>query len=42
MKGMLTCRNFVTAIESQLKRTDLVQQMKRHNNDVNRRGNHLY
>lgn len=42
MKGVLTCKNFVTAIELQLKRTDLVQQMKRHYDDVRGRGNHKY
>lgn len=42
MKGMSTCNDFVTAIDLQLKRKDLVQQMERHNDDVRRRGNHKY
>lgn len=42
MKGMPTCGDFVTAIKEHFKRTDLVQQMEKHNVDVIRRGNHIY
>lgn len=42
MKGKFTCKNFVTAIKEQFERADLVQRMKRHNDDVGGRGNHKY
>lgn len=42
MKGMPTCKDFVTTIQVQFEREDLVQQMEEHNADVTRRGNHTY
>lgn len=41
MKGILTCESFVTAIKEEFKRTDLLQRMERHNDDVGERGNHF-
>lgn len=42
MKGKSTCKDFVTAIKEQFKRTDLVQQMEKYNDDVTRRGDHIH
>lgn len=42
MKGMPTCEDFVTAIQQKFERTDFVRKMEMHNDDVTRRGNHLY